>query len=74
METEEITHTRKVMLIFQLFSAIGGLNRLLWTIGGLIIGFLYKDRLVMEITEDLYILKSKGKEIDNFQSVDILIK
>ena len=54
------------MLIFQLFSAIGGLNRLLWTIGGLIVGFLYKDRLVLEITEDLYVLKSKGKELEDF--------
>jgi hypothetical protein len=28
----------------------------------------------MEITEDIYILKTNGKEIENFESVDILIK
>jgi hypothetical protein len=48
------------MLIFDFLGKIGGLNRLLWTLGGLLIGYLYRDRLAIEITESIYVLRDKG--------------
>jgi hypothetical protein len=71
---EEVIHTRRVMLIFDFLGKIGGLNRLLWTLGGLLIGYLYKDRLAIEITESIYVLKDKGQELPNIQARDILFK
>jgi hypothetical protein len=46
----------------------------LWTIGNLVIGYIYKDRLIVEIMETLYKLRDKGKDVSNFNARDILIK
>ena len=54
------------MLIFEFLGAVGGLNRLLWTLGGIIIGYLYKDRMTLEICESMYTLKDGDKEIEDF--------
>jgi hypothetical protein len=62
------------MLLFDFLSKIGGLNRLLWTLGGLLIGYLYKDRLALEISESIYVLKYNGQDLPDFQARDILVK
>ena len=63
LETKMINHTRNVMLLFDFLGKIGGLNRLLWTLGFLAIKYLYKDRITVEILESMYVLKDNGEEI-----------
>ena len=74
MHSEQIIHKRRVMVLMDFLGKIGGLNRLLWTLGGLIIGFLYQDRLAVEIIEDLYEVKDKGEPVKNIKAIDIVCK
>jgi hypothetical protein len=60
IDSKMFTHTRRVMLLFDFLGKIGGLNRLLWTIGGLILSYCYKDRLAVEIIETLYDVEKSG--------------
>jgi hypothetical protein len=45
------------MILFDYLGKIGGLNRTMWTVGAIIYGYFYKDRLVVEVTESLYLCK-----------------
>ena len=74
LNSQMIVHSRRVMLLFDFLGKIGGVNRLLWTLGGLLLGYLYKDRMVIETLENLYELKDKGQEIKDIKASDILKK
>ena len=62
------------MVLMDFLGKIGGLNRLLWTIGGLIVGYLYKDRMIFELLEDLYEMKDKGENVKRVYGSDIMCK
>ena len=61
------------MQLFDFLATMGGVYRLMWTLGGFLIGYLYKDRLIIEVLESLYLLKDSGEELDNITSTDLLI-
>jgi hypothetical protein len=54
IDIQEILHTRRVMLVFDFLGKIGGLSKILWQLGGMLVGFFLKDRLIVEILETLY--------------------
>jgi hypothetical protein len=42
------------MLLFDFLGKIGGLSKILWQLGTMIVGYFLKDRLIVEILESLY--------------------
>ena len=60
------------MLLFDFLGKIGGLNRLLWTLGAIILGSLYKDRLQIKIIESLFDCQEKGSGLSSFSTWDLL--
>ena len=74
LSTDMITHSRRVMLLFDFLGKIGGLHKLLLTIATIITGFAFGDRLALEIMENIYKLRDNGEDVPNFKSRDVLMK
>jgi hypothetical protein len=62
------------MQLMDCLGTLGGLNRLLWTLGALANSFLFKERIFVEIMETLYKIKDNGEDVDNFKVRDILVR
>jgi hypothetical protein len=60
------------MQLMECLGTIGGLNRLLWTLGALFNTFLFKDRIFVEMMESLYKITDNGEAVSNFKAIDIL--
>jgi hypothetical protein len=46
----------------------------MWTLGGIVFGFFYKDKLTIEVIKSLYICEQNGQQVENFKDIDLFKK